>query len=581
MAKRDEIIVGLDIGTTKIACIVGEVTEDGVDIIGIGTAPSKGLQDGRGRQHRRDRALDPARGRRGRAHGRLRDHDGVRRDRRRAHRGLNSHGIVAVKDKEVREADIARVIERPRPSRSRWTAKSSTCCRRSTSIDDQDGIREPLGMAGVRLEAKVHIVTASVASAQNIIKCANRCGLQVADIVLEPLASAEAVLDDDEKELGVALIDIGGGTSDIAVFADGAIVHTAVLRAWAATSSPTTSPYGLRTPLDEAERIKHKHGCAMVALVGEDEMMEVPSVGGRAGARGAAPVAVRRDRAARRGDLHARAPRAGEERLSRTSSASGAVITGGATHPGGHARAGRAGARHAGAPRPAQGRRRPRRCGAARRPTRRASAWSYTACKHIGASRTSSARRRQAHRVASACATGSAKSSKPSPQPDLQRRIYLRAGVNSPCAGRRLAPRTPKSVQIPTAATTSLRDLASTPVTVRAFVSISERSGAADRRRLAVVSPPAPPNPIGRRAVFAGHANQLRRSRPAAYARHWSTSAPENRIWGASRKSALPNHRPRSRGRRRGAASVMVSDIFRPRRRTVCPSRRSTTPTIL
>ncbi len=148
------------------------------------------------------------------------------------------------------------------------------CC------DGQDGSREPLGMAGVRLEAKVHIVTAAVTSAQNIVKCCNRCGLQVADIVLEPLASAEAVLHDDEKELGVALIDIGGGTTDIAVFTEGAIVHTSVLPI-GGNHLTNDIAVGLRTPLDSAEKIKQKYGCALTSLIDSEDTIEVPSVGGR------------------------------------------------------------------------------------------------------------------------------------------------------------------------------------------------------------------------------------------------------------------------------------------------------------
>jgi cell division protein FtsA len=148
-------------------------------------------------------------------------------------------------------------------------------------VDGQDGIREPIGMSGVRLEAKVHLVTAAVTSAQNIVKCCNRCELQVADIVLEPLASGHAVLDEEEKELGVVLVDIGGGTSDIAVFYDGAIVHTAVLGVGGHQLTNDVA-VGLRTPRGDAERLKHRHGCALSTMVGEGETIEVPSVGGRA-----------------------------------------------------------------------------------------------------------------------------------------------------------------------------------------------------------------------------------------------------------------------------------------------------------
>jgi cell division protein FtsA len=147
-------------------------------------------------------------------------------------------------------------------------------------VDEQDGIREPLGMAGVRLEAKVHIVTAAVTSAQNIVKCCNRCGLEVAGIVLEPLASAEAVLHDDEKELGVALVDIGGGTTDIAIFTEGSIVHTSVLPL-GGNHLTNDIAVGLRTPLDAAEKIKQKYGCALSSMVDAEDTIEVPSVGGR------------------------------------------------------------------------------------------------------------------------------------------------------------------------------------------------------------------------------------------------------------------------------------------------------------
>jgi cell division protein FtsA len=195
-------------------------------------------------------------------------------------KSLNSQGVWAVKDKEVRESDIAAVLEQAKAINIPQDREIIHVLPQEYTIDHQDGIKEPLGMSGVRLEARVHLVTASVTSAQNIVKCCHRCGLQVADVVLEPLASAEAVLHADEKELGVALIDIGGGTTDLAIFTDGAIVHSSVL-AVGGHQLTADIAYGLRSPHSEAERIKHKHGCAMVALVGEDEMMDVPSVGGR------------------------------------------------------------------------------------------------------------------------------------------------------------------------------------------------------------------------------------------------------------------------------------------------------------
>jgi cell division protein FtsA len=278
--RRDEIIVGLDIGTTQIAAIVGELTEDGIDIIGIGTAPSRGLRKGvvvniDGTVQAIQKAIDEAENMAGCEISTV--YAGISGGHV---RGLNSHGIVAVKDKEVREADLARVIEAAKAVAIPMDREVLHVLPQQYIMDEQDGIRDPLGMAGVRLEAKVHIVTTAVTSAQNVVKCANRCGLQVADIVLAPLASAEAVLEDDEKELGVALIDIGGGTADILLYAEGAIVHTAVLPLGGGHITNDIA-VGLRTPLEAAEQIKKRYGCALGALVGDGETMEVPSVGGR------------------------------------------------------------------------------------------------------------------------------------------------------------------------------------------------------------------------------------------------------------------------------------------------------------
>jgi cell division protein FtsA len=278
--KPTEIIVGLDIGTTKIACIAGEVTEDGVDVIGIGTAPSKGLRRGvvvniDATVASIQQAVDEAENMAGC------EISTVYAAISGAHvRGLNSHGIVAVKDKEVRDADIARVIDAAKAVAIPMDREVLHVLPQQYVIDDQDGIRDPLGMAGVRLEAKVHIVTTAVTSAQNVVKCANRCGLQVADIVLEPLASAQSVLEDDEKELGVAVVDIGGGTADVVVYADGAIVHTAVLPLGGGHVTNDIATV-LRTPLESAEKMKKKYGCASRSLVDDGEQMEVPSVGGR------------------------------------------------------------------------------------------------------------------------------------------------------------------------------------------------------------------------------------------------------------------------------------------------------------
>jgi cell division protein FtsA len=280
MAKREELVVGLDVGTTKIACVVGEVTDDGVDIIGVGSHPSTGLKKGvvvniDATVQSIQRAVEEA------EHMAGVEITSVFAGIAGAHiKSLNSQGVWAVKDKEVKEHDIAAVLEQAKAINIPQDREIIHVLPQEYTIDHQDGIKEPLGMSGVRLEAKVHLVTASVSSAQNIVKCCHRCGLQVQDVVLEPLASAEAVLHADEKELGVALIDIGGGTTDLAIFTDGAIVHSSVL-AVGGHQLTADIAYGLRSPHSEAERIKHKHGCAMVALVGEDEVMEVPSVGGR------------------------------------------------------------------------------------------------------------------------------------------------------------------------------------------------------------------------------------------------------------------------------------------------------------
>jgi len=280
MAKREELIVGLDIGTTKICAIVGELGDNGVNIIGIGNSPSKGLRKGvviniettveSIKQAIREAELmagcDIASVYAGIAGGHI--------------KGFNSHGVVAVKDNEIRASDVDRVIDAAKAVAIPLDREVIHILPQEFIVDEQDGIREPIGMSGVRLEAQVHIVTGAVSSAQNIVKCANRTGLNVSDIVLEQLASSLAVLTDDEKELGVALIDIGGGTTDIALFSEGAIVHTSVL-AVGGNHLTNDIAVGLRTPTHEAERIKQKYGCAMASMVDRDETIEVPSVGGR------------------------------------------------------------------------------------------------------------------------------------------------------------------------------------------------------------------------------------------------------------------------------------------------------------
>ena len=280
MAKREEIIVGLDIGTTKVACLVGEITEDGIDIIGVGTQPCAGLKKGvvvniDSTVAAVAKAAEEAEHMAGVEITQV--YAGIAGSHIKA---FHSEGVVAIRDREVRPGDIERVIEAAKAVSIPQDREILHVVPREFSIDQQDGIKEPLGMAGVRLEAKVHIVTAASASAQNIIKCCTRCGLEVQDLVLEPYATAESVLHSDEKELGVALLDIGGGTSDLVVFSEGALVHTIVLPIGGHQLTNDIA-VGLRTPMSEAERLKHKHGCALSSLIAEDETIEVPSVGGR------------------------------------------------------------------------------------------------------------------------------------------------------------------------------------------------------------------------------------------------------------------------------------------------------------
>ena len=280
MAKREEIIVGLDIGTTKVACLVGEITDEGIDIIGVGTHPCSGLKKGvvvniDSTVAAIAKAVEEAEHMAGVEITQV--YAGIAGSHIKA---FHSEGVVAIRDREVRPGDIERVIEAAKAVSIPQDREILHVVPREFSIDQQDGIKEPLGMAGVRLEARVHIVTAASASAQNIIKCCTRCSLEVQDLVLEPYATAESVLHADEKELGVALLDIGGGTSDLVVFSEGALVHTIVLPIGGHQLTNDIA-VGLRTPMTEAERLKHRHGCAMTSLISEDEMIEVPSVGGR------------------------------------------------------------------------------------------------------------------------------------------------------------------------------------------------------------------------------------------------------------------------------------------------------------
>jgi cell division protein FtsA len=277
---KSELIVGLDIGTTKICCVVGEATDKGIQIVGIGTHPSIGLRKGvvvniESTVESIQKAVEEAELMAGCeitqvfagiAGGHI--------------KGFNSHGVIAIKDREVSKKDLERVIEAAKAVAIPTDREVIHILPQEYIVDDQDGIRDPLGMSGVRLEVRVHIVTGAVTSAQNIIKCANRAGLDVCDIVLESLASSETVLTPEEKTLGSALIDFGGGTTDLAIFAENAIKHTSVL-ALGGNNLTNDISVGLRTPIAEAEAIKKKFGCCLTSMINKDETIEVPSVGGR------------------------------------------------------------------------------------------------------------------------------------------------------------------------------------------------------------------------------------------------------------------------------------------------------------
>ncbi len=283
MAKKTDrnLIVGLDIGTSKVAAIVSELKPDGeVEIIGIGSSPSRGLKKGvvvnlESTVQAIQSAIEEAELMAGC------EINSVFAGIAGSHiRSLNSHGIVAIKDKEVSQFDINRVIDSARAVAIPADQKILHILPQEFVIDLQDGIKEPIGMSGIRLEAKVHMVTGSVSAAQNIIKCIRRCNLEVSDIVLEQLASCTAVLTEDEKDLGVCLIDIGGGTTDIAVFTEGAIKHTSVIPI-AGDQVTNDIAVALRTPTKHAEQIKIHHACALSQLADEDEMIAVPSIGDR------------------------------------------------------------------------------------------------------------------------------------------------------------------------------------------------------------------------------------------------------------------------------------------------------------
>ena len=275
-----EIIVGLDIGTTKICAVVGEIRHDVIEIIGMGSHSSEGLRKGvviniEKTVNSIKETIEEAETMAGC------EISSVYAGIAGGHiKGFNSHGVIALKDREVTKKDIERVIEAASAVAIPMDREVIHILTQEFIVDDQDGIIDPLGMSGVRLEAKIHIVTGAVTSAQNIIKCANRAGLDVYDIVLQSLASSEAVLTDEERNLGVALIDFGGGTTDMAIFSRGTIKHTSVLALGGDNLTYDVS-IGLRTPRLEAEKIKIKYGCGLSSMIGKDETIEVPGVGGR------------------------------------------------------------------------------------------------------------------------------------------------------------------------------------------------------------------------------------------------------------------------------------------------------------
>ena len=275
-----ELIVGLDIGTTKICAVVGEVSGDGINIIGIGTHPSIGLRKGvvvniEATVESIQKAVEEAELMAGC------EISSVYAGIAGGHiTGFNSHGIIAIKGPEITQSDVDRVIEAARAVAIPMDREVIHVLPQEFIVDDETGIQNPVGMTGVRLETKIHIVTGAVASAHNIVKCTNRAGLDVCDIVLESLASGESVLTKEEKDQGVALLDLGGGTSDLAVFSKNNIRHTFVL-ALGGNNLTNDISIGLRAPTAEAEKIKKKYGTCLSSLIAADDTIEVPGMGGR------------------------------------------------------------------------------------------------------------------------------------------------------------------------------------------------------------------------------------------------------------------------------------------------------------
>src|SRR5471030_1260231 len=275
------LIVGLDIGTSKVVAVVAEVMSDGRhEVIGLGQHESKGLKKGvvvniEATVESIQRALEEAERM---ADCKIRNvYAGIAGSHIRS---FNSSGMVAIKDKEVTATDVARVIETAKAVNIPTDQQLLHTVPQEFIVDSQEDVREPIGMSGIRLEVKVHIVTGAVSAVQNIVKCVRRCGLEVSDLILQPMASADAVLTADEKELGVVLVDMGGGTTDVAIFTEGAIRHTAVIPI-AGDQITNDIAMALRTPTSEAEEIKIRYACALAKLAGAGETIKVPSVGDR------------------------------------------------------------------------------------------------------------------------------------------------------------------------------------------------------------------------------------------------------------------------------------------------------------
>jgi cell division protein FtsA len=281
--RTQDLIVGLDVGTTKICAVIAAPRADGrLDIVGVGAAPSRGLR--RGVVVNIDSTVEAIRQAVAEAEQMAgTEVSAVYAGIAGGHiRSVNSRGVVAVsgKDREVSQTDVDRAVDAARAINVPQDREIIHVLPQTFQIDDADGVREPIGMSGVRLEVEVHVVTGAITSVQNVVRSVNRAGLTVQDIVLEPIASAEAVLFPDEKELGVLLIDIGGGTTDLALFRDGAVWHTAILPLGGDHITNDVA-VGLRTPMADAEDLKKRYGCALTALVPAEETVDVPSVGGR------------------------------------------------------------------------------------------------------------------------------------------------------------------------------------------------------------------------------------------------------------------------------------------------------------